>query len=77
MYWDMLKALLKGQFNKMSSSIKTETRSWEQFVVQEVKKAEAMYVDLPSTHTEKIWVEAQRLAKQVFLTKAENKSFFL
>lgn len=76
MYWNALKAFLRGQFIQIISSIKTETKAWEIFVLQEVKEVESVFIANPTDHTEKRWLEAQALAQQC-LTKAENKHFFL
>lgn len=76
-FWDTLKAFLRGQFIKSINTTKTRTSSWEQSVLREVERAESAFVDSPSEQTERAWGEAQHIAEHMVLTKSENKRFFL
>lgn len=74
--WDASKAYLRGQFIKLINRIKTETKSWEQFVISKAQRMESAYVANPSANTKWAWLASQSLSRQVAIQLAENKYFF-
>lgn len=63
---DVVKAYLRGQFNKIISSIKTQTKSWE------VRMTEELYIANLTDDTKQAWLEVQSMSRHRAVQLAEN-----
>lgn len=75
--WDMAKAYLRGHFIRLIAHIKTDTKSWETFVLSEAQRTKAAYVAKPSDDIKRAWLASQSLSRWLSLQLAKSKHFFL
>lgn len=62
----MAKAYMRGQFIKLITHIKSDTKAWETMVCREVTETEDRYITNPMVDTKWAWLEAQSMSRQTF-----------
>lgn len=67
---------MRRQYNKLVSQIKTDTKAWDIFILEEAWRTEKAYIAKLADDTKWVWLAVQSMLKQLALQLAKKSAFF-